>query len=105
MISINEASDAKFNMSRLFSLIGDSNIRNHVNKNSVRANPALKNCQTLSCGSMEIFATTLSKVRGDSNVCIVSCITNFLADLEGPSTISHRVDPLLQVINLPYESL
>ena len=88
--------------SRLFSLVGDSNVRNHVNKNSCRANPFLKNCQTLSCGNLGIFITTLGQVRAESNVCVVSCVTNFLtgASAEGPSTISHRVEPVLQDIRL-----
>ena len=87
---------------RVFSLIGDSNIRNHVNRNSCRANPLLKDCQTLSCGNLGIFATTLSQVRAESNVCIVSCVTNFItgAGAEGQTTISLRVEPVLQDIRL-----
>ena len=83
--------------SRVFSLLGDSNIRNHVNKNSFRANPSLKSCQVLPCGSIEIFPTTLSKVRPETNVCILSCLTNFLTSAaEGSSTVSQRIDPVLQ---------
>ena len=81
---------------RVFSLIGDSNIRNHVNKNSCRANPSLKGTQVLSCGHLEIFSTTLSKIRQESTVCILSCVTNFLTGAEGPPTVSQRVDPVLQ---------
>ena len=84
-------------MSRIFSVVGDSNIRNHVNKNSCRANPALKAAQTLSCGSLSIFTATLEKVRQESTACIVSCITNLLTDADGPPTLSLRVNPVLQV--------
>ena len=84
-------------MSRIFSVVGDSNIRNHVNKNSCRANPALKAAQTLSCGSLSIFTGTLEKVRSESTACIIACVTNFLTDVEGPPTVSLRVDPVLQV--------
>lgn len=83
-------------MSPIFSLIGDSNIQRHVNKNSIRANPALKAAQMLTCGSPVIFAATLEKVRQSSTACIVSCVTNFITDCEGPSTLSLRVDPVLQ---------
>lgn len=83
-------------MSPIFTLIGDSNIRNHVNKNSLRANPALKSAQVLSCGSFAIFAPTLEKVRSTSTACIISCVTNFICDVEGPPTVSLRVDPPLQ---------
>ena len=50
-------------MSPIFTLIGDSNIHNYVNKNSLLANPALKAVQVLSCGSFTIFAATLEKPR------------------------------------------
>ena len=84
-------------MSAIFSVIGDSNIRNHINKNSCRANPALKAAQTLSCGNMSILPATLAKVRSESTACILSCVTNFLTDVQGPPTVSLRVDPVLQV--------
>ena len=84
-------------MSAIFSVIGDSNIRNHINKNSCRANPVLKAAQTLSCGNMSILPATLAKVRSESTACILSCVTNFLTDVQGPPTVSLRVDPVLQV--------
>ena len=87
-------------MSSIFSVIGDSNIRNHVNKNSCRANPALKAAQTLSCGNMSILPATLEKVRPESNACILACLTNFLTDADGPPTVSLRVGPVLQVTPL-----
>ena len=83
-------------MSPIFSLIGDSNIRNHVNKNSIRANPGLKAAQVLSCGNFSIFPATLEKVRSSSTACIIACVTNFICDAEGPPTVSLRVDPVLQ---------
>ena len=83
-----------------FAIVGDSNVRPHINKNSCRGNVQLKNAQVLSCGYLGIFAETLSKVKGDSTVCIISCLTNFLSksNPDGPSTVSHRVDPVLQEI-------
>ena len=83
-----------------FAIVGDSNVRPHINKNSCRGNVQLKNAQVLSCGYLGIFAETLSKIKGDSTVCIISCLTNFLSksNPDGPSTVSHRVDPVLQEI-------
>ena len=83
-------------MSQIFTVIGDSNIRNHVNKNSIRANPSLKDAQVLSCGNFSIFPATLEKVRPKSTVVIVACVSNFLSDAQGPPTVSLRVDPVLQ---------
>ena len=81
-----------------FSLLGDSNILRHVNKNSCRANPLVKKCQVIQCGRVEIFSSSLESVRAESEVCIISCISNFLTDSEGPVAVSHRVDPVLQMI-------
>ena len=83
-------------MSPIFSLIGDANLLRHINKNSCRANPSLKSAQMLTCGSSSIFTASLEKVRETSTACIVACVTSFLTDAEGPSTLSLRVDPVLQ---------
>ena len=83
-------------MSPIFSLIGDSNIKSHVNKNSIRANPALKASQILTCGSFSIFNATLEKIRPESTSCIIACVTNFISSVQGPTTVSLRVDPVLQ---------
>ena len=83
-------------MSHLFSLVGDSNVRRYLNKNSLRASPLLKSCQVLSCGHLESFASALGKVRSESTACIISCISNFISDAEGPTSLFHRIDPVLQ---------
>ena len=81
---------------RCFSIVGDSNVRNYINKNSLRANPFLKAAQVLLCGHIGIFSETLAKIRQDSNCVIVSCVTNFLTSCEGPSAVGQRVEPVLQ---------
>ena len=87
--------------SRIFALIGDSNISPHVNKTSCRANPSLKSAQVLSCGHLDIFAETLSKVKPDVNVCIIACLTNYLTSAIAPSaasTVSQRIEPVLHQV-------
>ena len=81
-----------------FALLGDSNINRHINKTSVRAHPSLKTAQVLPCGHHGIFQDTLAKLKPDITVCIVACLTNFLASADGPSTISHRIEPILTEI-------
>ena len=82
---------------RVFTLIGDSNIQRHVNKTSHRASPVLKASQVLFCGHIGIFRESLDKVRSESNVCVFSCFTNFLASADdGPDTVAQRIDPVLQ---------
>ena len=82
--------------SRVFSIVGDSNVRNFINKTSCRANPLLKTAQVLSCGSIEIFRSSLEAVQEASNVVIVSCVTAFLASADGPDSVTRRIDPVLQ---------
>lgn len=82
--------------SRVYTLLVDSNVRTHVNKTSVRANPQMRAAQIISCGHVGVFRETLGKTRGESNVLIVSCMTNFLTDSEGPESVSQRIDPVLQ---------
>ena len=82
--------------SRVFLIVGDSNVRNFINKTSCRANPLLKSAQVLSCGSLEILRSSLEEVQEASNVLVMSCVTNFLASAEGPTSVSRRVDPVLQ---------
>ena len=83
---------------RVFSLVGDSNIKSHVNKTSCRNNPSLKSAQIIPCGHFGIFASSMSSVRKESGIIIISCLTNFIANAKGPKTVSHRVDPMLQDI-------
>ena len=82
-------------MLRVFSLLGDSNIQRHVNKTSCRATPELKGAQILPCGHLGIFADSLKKVKPATTICILSCLTNFLASAEGPPPVSHRIESVL----------
>ena len=82
--------------SRCFSLLGDSNIRNIATKTNCRANPVLQSAQIIPCVHRQLLAPALEKVRAETTVCILSCLTNFLTSAEGPSNISQRIEPVLQ---------
>ena len=81
--------------SRCFTVIGDSNVQRHFSLVNARACPSVSSSQLLQCGRLPVFSDALSKIRPESNVCIVSCLTNFLASAEGASTVSLRVEPVL----------
>ena len=83
---------------RVFTLLGDSNVRRYINKTSVRASQDIKAAQVLSCGRIEIFKETLEKTRPESDICVISCLSNFLADADGPEIVAQRIDPVLQDI-------
>ena len=80
----------------VFSLIGDSNVRRHMNSTNSRAHPAMSSTQVILCNRLEILSSSLRNVKRESNVCILSCVTNFLTSSEATSsTVSHRVDTVL----------
>ena len=81
---------------RVYSLIGDANVRGYINKTTCRANPSIGAAQLLSCCQLEVFLDSLKEVRSQSTVCIIGCLTNFITSCEGPSSITQRVQPLLQ---------
>ena len=52
--------------------------------------------ETKICGKFELFAETLRSIRPESTACIVSCLTNFIAEADGSSvSVSSRVEPIL----------
>ena len=82
-------------MSRLFSLIGDSNIKRHMNPTNCR-DPVMSGCQVLHCGRLAVLAESLRSVRAESNVIILACISNFVTRSEESGSIANRVDPIFR---------
>ena len=83
-------------LSRCFSLIGDSNVKRHMNPTNCRDRPLMSGCQVIPCMKMSTLAESLKSVRTESNVCIVACITNFLTGSTDSGVVSHRIVPILQ---------
>lgn len=79
---------------RSFTVIGDSNVRNNMNPTNCRDRPLMSEAQVLICTKLPVFQQTIRAIRDVSNVCIVSCISNFLSDsIEAPS-LYQRVEPI-----------
>lgn len=80
---------------RVFSLIGDSNVKNHMTPTNCRAKDVMSSSQVLICTKAAIFEQTLRSIRNESTCCIISCVSNFITDADmSISSISHRVDPV-----------
>jgi hypothetical protein len=58
----------------------------------------MKSAEFLQCMDYSVFTTTLSSIRPESNVAVISCLSNFVSDCEGTSSISKRVEPRIQSI-------
>ena len=81
---------------RCVTLIGDSNVKNHMSKNNTRDRPLMSGAQLIHCGRLSLLSTSLGSIRAESNVCILSCVTNFLTSASGSSSsASLRVEPVL----------
>ena len=80
--------------SRCVSIIGDSNIKRHMSTNNCRDRPLMSGAQIVQCGRAALLAASLQSIRAESNVCVLSCVTNFITSTVGSSAISLRVEPV-----------
>lgn len=80
---------------RVFSLIGDSNVRRFITNVNRRACPELSDAQIQSCGKLAMLAEALREVRVEANVVIITCITNFITESTGSSSVGVRVEPVI----------
>ena len=80
-------------MSRIFSLLGDSNIKRHMNPTNCRDRPLMSGCEVLPCGRLSVLAESLKSIRSESNVVILSCLTNFITMSEESGSTASRVAP------------
>ena len=80
---------------RVFTLLGDSNVKRNVTKTNTRACPQLLGCQVITCLRFELLEEALTQIRKESSTCIVSCVTNFLASSEDDPVVLKRIEPVL----------
>ena len=84
---------------RRFSILGDSNIKRHMNPTNCRDRPLMSGAQVIPCGKAALLAEAMRSVRKETNVVLLSCITNFLTSSEeAGSSLSFRVMPVLQEV-------
>ena len=81
--------------SRCVTLIGDSNVKRHMNTNNCRNSAVMNGAQVVQCGRAALFGASLQSLRPESDTCIVSCITNFMTSAKGSSAVALRVEPII----------
>ena len=98
-------SDFRMSISRLFSIIGDSNVRNNMTPFNIRDRPGISDAQILSAHRLDVLPDALRSVRTSSDIVILSCITNYLtSSTEESSSVSGRVYPIMAEFRQHVES-
>ena len=81
---------------RCYSIVGDSNVRRHMNPSNCQDRPLMSGCQVIPCTKLSILVEAMKSIREESTVCVVACLSNFLTSSEDAgSSISFRVEPVL----------
>ena len=80
---------------RLFSIIGDANVRRNMTGLNVASREVMKSAQIIDYLGVSPIEQALSEVRDESSVCIVAAITDLLLSGGDCGTIYASIDPLL----------
>lgn len=79
----------------VFTILGDSNVRRFLSSVNKRACPDIEASQILTCMKAPLFPEALSQIKDESDAVVVACVTNFITDSKGSSTVSARVEPVI----------
>ena len=85
-------------MSLVFSLLGDSNVVRNMTPFNCRDRPLMNSAQLIPCGRLDLLAEALRQIRTESNICLMSCVTNFLTGSDSAQvsgSVSQRIDHIL----------
>ena len=82
-------------ISRLFTVIGDSNIRDNMTSLNMASREVMKHAQVLNCPQLSGLGSVFSEIRVDSNVCVFAGVTQLLMSTPECSTIYATIDPVL----------
>ena len=80
---------------RLFSIIGDANVRRNMTTLNVASRVTMKSAQIIDCVQMSTLDAALQEVRVESEVLIIASITEFLLGSGDTGTLASTVDPIL----------
>ena len=82
-------------ISRLFTVLGDSNVRDNMTALNMASREVMKKAQIIPCPSMSSLGSALSGIRDESNVFVFAGVTQLLLSTEECSTIYATIDPVL----------
>ena len=80
---------------RLFTIIGDGNVRRNMTGLNIASREAMKKAQVIDYLGVAPFETALNEVRSESTVCIIAAITDLLLAPGFSGTITGTIDPTM----------
>ena len=85
----------RMSVSRLFTIVGDLNIKRNMTGLNVASREAMKSAQIIDCVSMSTLDDALNEVRKESAVLVIAAFTEFLLSGGDCGTIASSIDPIL----------
>ena len=82
-------------ISRIFSIIGDQNVRWNMTGLNVASREIMKTAQVIDCSTLATLEAALNEVKAETEVLIVACVTEFILSSGDCGTIHSSIDPVL----------
>ena len=75
----------------MFTVIGDSNVQRNLVDYNCSDREDMRSSQLIPCTSLSTFSGSFAKVRAETTILIISCLSNFLRDSSSSSDPSSRL--------------
>ena len=92
-------------LSRLFTIIGDANVRRNMTQLNIASRETMKSSQVLPCDDLASLDKAVSEVRPESSVCIIAAITEMLLAADNAGTVSSSIDSVLSSVKVKLVAL
>ena len=89
------SSDFVMSISRVYTIIGDANIRRNMTSLNIASRDVMKKAEVIDCLQLSSLDSALSQVRVESSILIVASITEFLLAGGDCGTIASSIDHIL----------
>ena len=84
--------------SRLYTIIGDGNVRRNMTSLNMGSRESMKSAQIISCPALPGLSSAFSEIRKESTVFIFAGVTQLLLSTPECSTVYATIDPVLSAL-------
>ena len=84
---------------QLFAVVGDANVRRNFTQMNIASREPMGTAKIFDCSSLPELAPALASVPGETNVCVVQCLTSILVSAADTGSTFGTIDPLLTEVN------